>query len=245
MPRPTARANRAGGGARAIADTASAHPGNADAARRTAAAFHRQTSGRARRRARRSSSSAPASSEEIAALRRGDAGRGRDCRRAPATRCYQNIQLQLNQIDVEIAALRVAARRTPAQRGGAAPRGRHRARGGSRIRAPDARLRRHQDAVQQRCSSASRRARVSGDAAQTGVVRFNIVDPPTAAFKPDVPESPAAAHRGAVLRAWRSAPASPSCMHMLRPVFSSARSLTELTGLPVLGAVIARPGSSK
>ena len=80
------------------------------------------------------------------------------------------------------------------------------------------------------------RARLSEDAAETGVIRFDIVDPPTASLTPIFPNRAmllaAVLFGGIVLGlgvAW--------LMHMLRPVFSSARSVTELTGLPVLGAV--------
>ena len=80
------------------------------------------------------------------------------------------------------------------------------------------------------------RARLSEDAAETGVISFDIVDPPTAALQPIFPNRTmllaAVLFGGLVLGlgvAW--------LMHMLRPVFSSARSVTELTGLPVLGSV--------
>ena len=80
------------------------------------------------------------------------------------------------------------------------------------------------------------RARVSGDAEQTGVVAFNIVDPPTVGFKPIFPNRPLLLTVVLVLGLLLGAGVA-YLMHLLRPVFSSERSLAELTGLPVLGVV--------
>jgi hypothetical protein len=80
------------------------------------------------------------------------------------------------------------------------------------------------------------RARLSEDAAETGVIRFDIVDPPTASLTPIFPNRSmllAAVLFGGLVLGLGVA----FLMHMLRPVFSSARSIAELTGLPVLGAV--------
>jgi hypothetical protein len=77
---------------------------------------------------------------------------------------------------------------------------------------------------------------LSGDAEQTGVVKFNIVDPPSAGFSPIFPNRPLFLF--AVLVVGIGAGCGVAyLMHMLRPVFASTRSLSDMTGLPVLGSV--------
>src|SRR5690606_6258625 len=80
------------------------------------------------------------------------------------------------------------------------------------------------------------RARLSQDAEQTGVVKFNIVDPPAVGFSPVFP------HRPLFIVAVFMLAVGAGCalaylMHLLKPVFPSARALAEATGLTVLGSV--------
>src|SRR5690606_2293889 len=124
--------------------------------------------------------------EEIAALQRGDL-RAAMASGVAANPVYQQIQLQLNQTNVEIAALQ-----------------RQIADGEARIRelqnlvdtvpeveAEFARLNRDYDVTKKAYVSLVDRlekARISEQAEQTGSVRFEIIDPPAAPFEPVSPQ---------------------------------------------------------
>jgi polysaccharide chain length determinant protein (PEP-CTERM system associated) len=163
--------------------------------------------------------------EEIAALKSG----------ASTNPVYQNIQVQMNQVDVTIAELRVQLadhRRNEAelrQLVDTAP----------EVEAEYARLTRDYDVTRTQYNSLLERlerARVSGDAEQTGVVRFNIVDPPSVGFQPSFPNRPLMIIAVFIVGMGIGA-AVAYLLHMLKPVFSSERALVESTGLPVLGVV--------
>lgn len=80
------------------------------------------------------------------------------------------------------------------------------------------------------------RARLGQQAASTGVVKFQVIDPPTARFAPVSP--PRALLVLFVLVASLALGGGAAYgLHMLQPVFVSARQLGAATGLPVLGSV--------
>jgi polysaccharide chain length determinant protein (PEP-CTERM system associated) len=173
--------------------------------------------------------------EELAALKRGDAGVAATSR-AQSNPVYQNIQSQLNQIDVEIAAMRAQLaerRRNEADL-------RRVVDTVPEIEAEYARLTRDYEVTRTQYNdllSRLERARLSGDAEQTGTVKFNIVDPPAASFQPIFPNRPVLL--AVVLIAGLGIGAGVAYLaHLLKPVFSDARSLGEATGLPVLGTVM-------
>jgi hypothetical protein len=79
-------------------------------------------------------------------------------------------------------------------------------------------------------------ARVSEDAQQTGIVDFQIIDPPTAPFAPAFPSRTdllvavlLVALGGGAAVAW--------VLTKLFPVFSRSQTLAEITGLPVIGVI--------
>ena len=171
---------------------------------------------------------------ELDALRRGDpaaiAGSG-----LAANPVYQNIQLQLNQTDVEIAAVRGDL----AEHEQAEAELRRVVNTAPGVEAEFQRLNRDYDVTKAQYNSLVDRlekAKLSDDAQQTGVVRFEIIDPPTSPVEPVAPKRPLliglilfAALAAGIGVAW--------LMSQLRPVFNTARSLGDLTGLPVLGSV--------
>jgi polysaccharide chain length determinant protein (PEP-CTERM system associated) len=172
--------------------------------------------------------------EEVAALRRGDMSAAA-LAGAATNPVYQNIQLQLNQVDVQLAELRVQLadhRRNEAEL-------RRLVDTAPEVEAEYARLTRDYDVTKTQYNALLERlerARVSGDAEQTGVVRFNVVDPPTAGFKPAFPNRPLLL-AGVLFAGLLVGAGVAYLLHMLRPVFSSERALAERTGLPVLGVV--------
>jgi protein tyrosine kinase modulator len=173
--------------------------------------------------------------DEIAALKRGDAGTAAVAG-ATSNPVYTAIQQQMNQVDVDMAAMRSELsdhRRNVAELRrltDAAP----------EVEAEYARLTRDYDVTKTQYNAMLERlerAKVSGDAEETGVVRFNIVDPPSVDFDAVFPNRPLLLVVVLILGLGIGAGVA-YLRHMLRPVFASERSLAEITGLPVLGVVV-------
>lgn len=172
--------------------------------------------------------------QELEAMRR-SAAAGQSVAGMTANPVYQQAQAQINTVDVEIAALRseLAVHQQNA----------------SQLRslmdtAPEAeaeyaRLTRDYDVVKAQYNelvSRLDRARISEDAEQTGVVRFEIIDPPTVGLKPVAPKRPLLIAVVLVIGMLGGAGLA-FALNQLRPVFDNVRALSEVTGLPVLGAV--------
>jgi polysaccharide chain length determinant protein (PEP-CTERM system associated) len=173
---------------------------------------------------------------ELDALRRGDAGAA-VATGASSNPVYQSIQLQLNQADVEIAGLR----------GELAD---HQAKVAElhkvvdtmpQVEAEFARLNRDYSVEKAQYNALVDRlqkARIGGEAEATGSVRFEIIDPPTADFKPVSPKRSPLLLIVLILGVGAGA-AVAYLITLLKPVFHSARQLAELTGVAVLGVVSA------
>jgi len=172
--------------------------------------------------------------EELEALRKGDPNAA-SVIGATGNPVYQNIQLQLNQTDVELAALttqlndrrrhvgelRAVVDKVP------------------EVEAEYARLTRDYDVNKAQYNELLDRvgkAKLTGDAEETGVVKFNIVDPPSAGFQPVSPNRPLLLIAVLVVGVGLGGGVA-YLMHMLKPVFSSARLLGEITGVTVIGSV--------
>lgn len=172
--------------------------------------------------------------EELAALRRGDAGAAA-LANATGNPVYQGIQTQLNQADVAIAELR--SQLADRQRNESELR--RLVDTAPEVEAEFARLTRDYTVTKTQYNNLLERlekARLSGDAEQTGVVKFNIVDPPSAGFKPIFPNRPLFLFAVLIVGIGTGAGVA-YVMHMMRPVFATSRSLADMTGLPVLGSV--------
>lgn len=172
--------------------------------------------------------------EEIEAVRRGDAGAAARTGLS-ASPVFQNLQVQFNQASVDIAALRaeVADReqRIGSLRGliNTAP----------EVEAEFSRLDRDYGVTKAQYQSLVERlgrARLGEEAAATGVVRFEVIDPPTAGFDPTFPKRPLLA-AVILLGSLAAGVGIAYLLNLLRPVFSGSRQLSEVTGLPVLGVV--------
>jgi len=171
---------------------------------------------------------------EIEALKRGDPG-AVAASGASANPVYQSIQLALNQTDVENASLRrqlsdhqdkVADLRKMLD---TMP----------QVEAEYARLNRDYDVTKAQYTALVERlekSRLGEEATTSGSVRFDVIDPPFAGFRPTSPKRSLLVL--AVLVGSLAVGAGVAfLLHQLKPVFTSARGLAAATGLPVLGAV--------
>ena len=66
--------------------------------------------------------------------------------------------------------------------------------------------------------------------------RFEVIEPPRAGFEPTAPMRPLLAV-GVLLFGIIAGAGVAYLLNMMRPVFSRARQLSEITGMPVLGVV--------
>jgi polysaccharide chain length determinant protein (PEP-CTERM system associated) len=171
---------------------------------------------------------------EIDAVRRGDqaaiAATG-----LAANPVYQGMRLQLSQVNVEVAA----ARQQVADQEAKIAEQRKMINTAPQVEAEFERLdrdytvmRAQYQALVERLS----RAALSDKADATGVVRFEVVDPPTDDSEPVFP------NRVRLILAVLAGGLGVGLglaylLHQLRPVFTSSRQLTEMTQLPVLGSV--------
>jgi hypothetical protein len=80
------------------------------------------------------------------------------------------------------------------------------------------------------------KSRLGEEASTSGSVRFDVVEPPNADFKPISPMRTLLV-LGVLLGSIGAGAAIAFVMHTLRPVFTSVKSLAESTGLVVLGSV--------
>lgn len=171
---------------------------------------------------------------EIEAVKRGDPGAAARIG-LNANPVFQSIQLQLNQADVDAAALRGAI----ADHQGKIASLQRLVDTAPEVEAQFARLNRDYTvtrAQHQALVERLEKTRLSEQAEETGIVRFEIIDPPTAGFKPVAPNRPLLIV--AILIAGLAAGGGLAyLLHLLKPVFANVRQLNEVTGLPVLGVV--------
>lgn len=175
-------------------------------------------------------------SRELAELARGGAGTGA-IRSLSVNPVYQGIQAQLSQVEVELASLRGAAalhRRQIAEL-------RRFVDSAPEVEQEFARLNRDynvQKAQYQQLVERLERAKVTDNATRSGIVRFDVLDPPRADVKPAWPNRPLLMAVVLVLGLFGGVVAAlvPAVMH---PTFSDPATLSRVTELPVLGSVSA------
>jgi polysaccharide chain length determinant protein (PEP-CTERM system associated) len=171
---------------------------------------------------------------ELDAIRRGDqaaiAASG-----LAANPVYQGMKLQLSQIDVDIAA----ARQQVADQEAKIAEQRKMITTAPQVEAEYERLNRDYNVTHteyQALVERLSRARLSDKADATGVVRFEVVDPPTVNPDPVYPNRVRLILM-VLLGGLAAGIGAGYLLHQLRPVFNSTRQLMELTQLPVLGSV--------
>ena len=171
---------------------------------------------------------------ELAAAKTGDVGAA-SALGLTANPVYQKVEEQYNALQVQIASIEqeIADRRQEMaqlkQELGAAP----------EVQAEYAQLTRNYEVTKKQYDVLLARldsTRLGQQAASTGLVKFQVIDPPSAGFKPVSPNRPLLII-GALLAALAAGVGVGYLLHLLRPVFVSARQLGAVTGLTVLGAV--------
>ena len=171
---------------------------------------------------------------EIAAVRRGDQAAIASTGLA-ANPVYQGMRLQLSQADVEAAA----ARRQVSDQEARIEQLRKMITTAPEVEAEFARLNRDYDVTRgqyQALVERLNRTKLSDQADATGVVRFEVVDPPTGGDHPVAPDR-VRLILTVLIGGLAAGLGVAYLMHQLRPVFTSTRQLSELTQVPVLGAV--------
>jgi polysaccharide chain length determinant protein (PEP-CTERM system associated) len=173
---------------------------------------------------------------EIDSLRRGDAAAAA-ASGVSSSPVYQSIQLQLNQADVEIAALRNQL----AQLQSKAAELRQRLDVAPQVEAQYAALNRDYDinkAQYEALLASYEKARLGEEADTAGSVRFEVVQPPTSPFVPVTPPRTLLIV-GIFAGAMAFGGVLAFALHLLNPVVGSLRGLTKISDLPVIGVVSA------
>lgn len=179
---------------------------------------------------------------ELAALRRGDPNAAA-ITGASSNPVYQNIQLSLNQVAIEVATAQSELR----DRQQKVDELRRMVDTVPQVEAEYAQLNRDYGVVKQQYDALVDRlekARVGEQADASGSVRFEVVDPPTADFKPVSLPKPLLSIAVLVVGigaglAWTMA------RNLLSPVYYTLQSLKGLAGVTILGAVSAAYGEAR
>jgi polysaccharide chain length determinant protein (PEP-CTERM system associated) len=171
---------------------------------------------------------------ELANLQRGDASAIASSG-AGNNPVYQSMQLELNKVDVEIAALR----RELAQHQSTVADLRQRLNSAPQVEAEYQQLNRDYDVNKAQYTAlleSYQKARLGERADNAGSVRFEIVLPPTSPLTPAWPKR--MLMLGLIwLAALCVGGATAYVLHTIKPIISSVRAVNELTVFPVLGVV--------
>jgi polysaccharide chain length determinant protein (PEP-CTERM system associated) len=171
---------------------------------------------------------------EVDALRRGDPNAAA-LTGASSNPVYQNIQLSLNQVEVEIAATKAALQDHQEK----VAELRRFADTMPQVEAEYAQLNRDYTVTKAQYTALAERlekARVGEGAEATGSVRFEVVDPPSSPFKPVAPKR-LLLIAGVFVVGLGVGVGIAYLLNLVKPVFYNIRTLAESTGITVLGAI--------
>jgi protein tyrosine kinase modulator len=171
---------------------------------------------------------------ELVSLRKGDASAVASTG-AGNNPVYQSMQLEINKVDVEIAALR----RELAQHQGTVAELRQRLNSAPQVEAEYQQLNRDYDVNKAQYTAlleSYQKARLGERADNAGSVRFEIVLPPTSPISPTWPKRTLLL-AGIWLAALAVGAGIAYGIHTLKPIVNSVRALNEITSFPVLGVV--------
>jgi polysaccharide chain length determinant protein (PEP-CTERM system associated) len=173
--------------------------------------------------------------EELDRVRHGRAATGSLSQSLKSNPVYQGIRVDLNRTEIQIAELQ----QDLAQRQLRVNELKQLVNNVPEVEAELARLNRDYEVTQTQYQELVKRletARLTEDAAKTGVVNFKTIDPPSAAFEPVAPNRVVMLAMVLVLAVGAGGGAA-YLFNMIRPVFYNTRMLGDAMGLPVLGAV--------
>ena len=148
---------------------------------------------------------------------------------------YQGIRTELNRTEIQLAELR----QDLGQRQARVAELQRLVNNVPEVEAELARLNRDYDVTRAQYQELTKRlqtAKLTEDAAKTGVVTFQVIDPPVAAFEPVAPDR-FVLLSAVLIVALGAAGGAAYLLNMIRPVFYNTRTLGEVIGLPVIGPV--------
>lgn len=175
--------------------------------------------------------------EELQRVRSGQRATGSLSQSLKTNPVYQGIRLEMNRTEVQVAELQ----KDIGQRQNRITELQRLVNSVPEVEAELARLNRDYEVTRSQYQQLAGRletAKLSEDAEKTGVVSFQIIDPPVAGFKPVAPNRPLLLS-GILILAMGAALAAAYLLNQLRPVFFNVRMLADIMGLPVIGPVSA------
>ncbi|MBV6416831.1 MAG: Chromosome partition protein Smc [Steroidobacteraceae bacterium] len=173
--------------------------------------------------------------EELARIKAGQQATGSLSSSLKTNPVYQSLEIEQKRTQVQVAELRQEL----AQRYGKIATLRKQVNSVPEVEAELARLNRDYEQVRQQYNELVQRretAKLSEQADRTGTVKFDIIEPPAAPIDPVAPNRPQLLFM-VLLAALAVAGGGAWLMNQLRPVFHTVRALTEVTGVPVFGAI--------
>lgn len=172
--------------------------------------------------------------KELADIAHGGTGSGA-IRSLAASPVYQEIQMQLNQADVESASLRGEI----SQHNGEIAKLKKVVNTAPEVEQKFAQLNRDYDVTKAQYTALAARlekAKVTDNADDTGIVKFEVIDPPAADIRPVSPDRALLSVPvllgglvGGVALAW--------LLTQIRPTVTGARKLARITDIPVIGSI--------
>jgi polysaccharide chain length determinant protein (PEP-CTERM system associated) len=173
--------------------------------------------------------------EELARVRAGQGATGTLSQSLKTNPVYQGIRVELNRTEVQIAELR----RDLGQRQARLAELQKLVNNVPEVEAELARLNRDYEVTRTQYQQLVQRletAKLSEDAARTGTVSFQVIDPPAAQLEPVAPDR-VLLLAGIFMLALGAGFGAAYLLNQTRPVFYDVRTLTEALGLPVLGPI--------
>ena len=173
--------------------------------------------------------------EELARVRKGQAATGSLASSLKSNPVFQGLEMELKRAQVQIAELRQEL----VQRQNRVANLRSKVNTVPEVEAELARLNRDYEVNRQQYQELVQRretASLSENADRSGSVNFETIDPPSAPLEPISPDRPLLLTAVLIL-ALAIAAGVTWLMNQLNPVFQSVKSLTDVTGLEVLGSV--------
>jgi polysaccharide chain length determinant protein (PEP-CTERM system associated) len=173
--------------------------------------------------------------DELARVQAGQRATGSLSSSLKSNPVYQGIESEVKRVEVQLAELR----QDQAQRGARVAELQRLVDTVPEVEAELARLNRDYEITRARYLELVERretAKLSESAEKQGVVKFQIIDPPAAGLEPVAPNR-IAMLIGVLVVGLGVAAGLMYLLNELRPVYQNTRTLAEVTGLPVLGAV--------